>query len=123
LWAAGLSPNRRLLATGSFGEVILWDIATLREIARFNTGAEVTSLAFSGDGKTVAAGTFDGLIQLWNIASRQQAATLRGHISFIASLAFSPDGRTLASSSMEGTLRLWTAPGWEEIARAAPPLR
>ena len=75
----------------------------------------MTSYAFSDDGKTVAVGTFDGPIQLWNVASRQQAATLHGHISFVSSLAFSKNGRTLASSGMEGTLRLWTAPSWPEM--------
>lgn len=113
---AKVSPDGRLLATGSDTTVRLWDIATQRELARFTGGAgDIHSVAFSNDGKIIATGWYEGVIQLWNVASGQQVGTLQGHISFVNSLAFSPDGRTLASSSMDKTLRLWRAPLFDEI--------
>src|SRR5205814_1121512 len=75
---ASISPDGRLLATDRGDAVRLWDVATRHQIAQFKGGAdEIKSVAFSADGKTIAAGTFDGPIQLWNVASGQQAATLR----------------------------------------------
>jgi len=79
-----------------------------------NAGA-VTALAFSTDGKTLAAGSFDGPIKLWCVSARQEVGSLKGHLSRIRELAFSPDGRQLASSSYDGTVRLWTAPSFAEI--------
>jgi WD40 repeat protein len=113
---ASLSPDGRLLAADCDNRLRVWEIATHRQIAPMNAGADsVMSVAFAPDGKSIAAGTFDGVIQLWNVASGRQAAALHGHISFVSTLAFSPDGSALASSGMENTLRIWRAPTWNEI--------
>jgi WD40 repeat protein len=64
-----------------------------------NDGSAI-SLAFSGDGKILAAGTNRGVIELWDIASRKCTATLKGHDAYrVESLAFSPDGKRLASGA------------------------
>jgi WD40 repeat protein len=114
---ASISPDGRLLAADYNDTVRVWEIATHHEVAVMKGGADsIMSVAFAPDGKTIAAGTFDGAIQLWNVASGRQAAALHGHISFVNALAFSPDGGSLASSGMDNTLRIWRAPTWPEIA-------
>jgi len=82
-------------------------------VLRGNAG-DVKAVAFSPDGKTLAAGSFSGSIELWSVPGRQQFGSLKGHLSGIAHLEFSPDGRTLLSTSYDGTMRLWTAPGFNE---------
>src|SRR6185436_5127314 len=76
------------------------------------------AVAFSPDGRTLATGGDDATIKLWNLASRQQTATLRGHTGPVDGLAFSRDGTLLASCSGDGTARLWRAPTFKEIERA-----
>jgi WD40 repeat protein len=47
------------------------------------------------------------MIKLWDTASGQLMATLRGHTGVVWSVALSRDGRLLASGGDDGILRLW----------------
>ncbi|GAX39131.1 WD-40 repeat-containing protein [Tolypothrix sp. NIES-4075] len=67
----------------------------------------ITSVAFSSDGKLLAAGDADAKTHLWQVADTREIFTLSGHTSRIWSVAFSPDSRTLASASEDQTVKLW----------------
>ncbi|MFM6026615.1 MAG: hypothetical protein ACKPER_27480, partial [Dolichospermum sp.] len=59
----------------------------------------VLSLAYSPDGQTLASGSDDKTIKLWNTRTGNLLQTLTGHSDSVLSLAYSPDGQTLASGS------------------------
>ncbi|CAD8184322.1 unnamed protein product [Paramecium pentaurelia] len=67
----------------------------------------VLSVCFSPDGNTLASGSWDNSIRLWDVKTGQQKAKLDGHSNCINSVCFSPDGNTLASGSGDCSIRLW----------------
>lgn len=68
----------------------------------------VASVAFSSDGKTIAAGSWDSTVVLWDTRKLDLGPTvLRGHDGQVRAVAFSADGRALASGSTDQTVLLW----------------
>ncbi|MDE0018976.1 MAG: hypothetical protein OXU51_22540, partial [Candidatus Poribacteria bacterium] len=67
----------------------------------------VNSVSFSPDGNTLASGSDDDTVRLWDAATGREILTLTGHSDSVNSVSFSPDGNTLASGSDDGTVLLW----------------
>jgi WD40 repeat protein len=71
----------------------------------------INSVAFSPDGKTLAAGgeqTDGAAIKIWDIGTNQVARQLPEKSGFVLSVMFHPDGRKLASTSyFDAIVRLW----------------
>jgi WD40 repeat protein len=76
--------------------------------------SEVTRVLFSPDGQALASAGEAGVI-LWNVATGEPYAYLRGHDTRVKSLAFSPDGQELASADETNRILLWTTGGANEI--------
>jgi WD40 repeat protein len=129
VYSVAFTPDGTTLATGSAdGTVRLWDwdIASGQQTGKTITVPDsspvdpvhpvhpVESMAFTPDGTTLATGSVDGTVRLWDTASGKQTGktiTVPGG-SPVDSVAFTPDGTTLATGSGDGTVWLWdTASG------------
>ncbi len=72
-------------------------------------GRAVTSVAFDPQGETLASGSDDRTVKLWEAQSGKLIRTLEGHGGTVWSVAFDPQGGTLASGSADKTVKLWEA--------------
>ncbi|HXO08526.1 MAG TPA: AAA family ATPase, partial [Solirubrobacteraceae bacterium] len=97
LYDVAFAPNGRTLASGSYNEVILWNLArrAKQETIPFDHGA-VSSVAFTRTGSLLAAGGSDGTVLLWNNATRRARFLPVKSRGPVRSIAFSPDGQILA---------------------------
>lgn len=105
------SPDGRLVAANCRGIVTVWNAATGAEVLRMGR-QEILSggvLAFTPDGRQIAAGTLPGAVTLYDLATGRSARDLR-LAGNAGALAFSPGGRTLAAGS-RAQLRLRQTPG------------
>jgi serine/threonine protein kinase len=68
----------------------------------------VWSVAINPDGQTLASGSEDKTIKLWNLPTGELQRTLKGH-GTVWSVAFSLDGQILASGSNDNTIK-WNLP-------------
>ena len=109
----------RLLASAGWDETIkLWKVATGKEIASIEKQVgHFSSVAFSPDGKTLAAGTFLGGTMLWDVATMKNSVTLADGVDICPThLAFSPDSKILASGSLSALLTLWDSASGRKAA-------
>ena len=67
----------------------------------------IQAVAFSSDGKFLATGDSNGIVTLWDTASRREIFICKGHTRCVYSVTFSPDSTIIASGSDDQTVRLW----------------
>lgn len=67
----------------------------------------VTSIVFSPDGNTVATGSEDKTVRLWDTNTKQHITTCDGHEDGVNKIAFHPNGKTFASDSEDWQIRIW----------------
>ncbi|HEU4834648.1 MAG TPA: CHAT domain-containing protein [Pyrinomonadaceae bacterium] len=72
----------------------------------------LTSVAFSPNGKTVAAGDPVGAIRLWDLPSKTNFGTMRSNRETVFALSFSNDGQILVSATFNNATKYKTVSMW-----------
>ncbi len=79
------------------------------ELAYLQEESNVTSCAYSLDGKIFAVGLGNGNISVYTTLNWEKVRTLEGHTNPVWSVTYSPDGSQIASGSDDETVRVWDA--------------
>ena len=90
------------------GSIKMWNLKSGLNQPEWQITFPATALAFSPDGKMLAAAGWN--IQVWNSTKGQPLAKAMGDPPPINSLAWLPDGKTLASCASDRNIRLWQIP-------------
>ena len=127
---AALSQHGSMVAIGDKNgtQIHLWNTATGRRRVTLNghagffekdqdeRDAEIRMLAFTQDGKTLASGSEDETVLLWNTENGTKQATFRGHEEVVTTVAFSVDGKTVASGAANKLIKVWDVKTERELA-------
>ncbi len=111
----GFGPGNRDLGSPDLSDAIhLWDVATGADLLQFPAeptstkgDRHVNSLAFTPDGRALISGEMDGSIVIYDAATADVRATLRGHQNEVRAVSVSADGRRLVSASTDLTGLVW----------------
>ncbi|MXV78148.1 WD40 repeat domain-containing protein [Candidatus Poribacteria bacterium] len=132
------SPDSDIIAAGDFdGTVTLFSTKKKKRITSLvghilapsdiTEPGSVLTLAFSPDGETLASGSRDTTIRLWDTKTTYHKVTLTGHSGSVTTLVFSPDGKTIASGasythwSADSSIRLWDAKTGKHLRTIVKP--
>ncbi len=109
IYSAALSPNGKILATGSYDQKIkLWDVESGKELSMLSghNGA-VFGLAFRPDGKFLASASADRTIKLWNLETGKRTDTLSQPLKEQYAVVFGRDGKRLFGAGADNRIRVW----------------
>jgi WD40 repeat protein len=107
-FAVALSADATALAVAAGWTARLYDVERKRErfVLKGHTG-QVSAVAFSPDGATLATGSWDHTVRLWDVASGKEKANYKWDIGRVYCLAYAPDGLRLAAGGDLGRVIVW----------------
>ena len=118
-WRVAFTPDSKHLAAAlhRFGGreregplVRVWELTTRKEVFTAWEGGHANAVAFSPDGKLLAAGgENDGTVEVYDWAAKKQISRFSADAHVVFCLAFSADGKKLYTGGNDPEVKLWDA--------------
>ncbi|MCH2113646.1 MAG: protein kinase [Pirellulales bacterium] len=111
--AADISPDGRLLATGSWDQSAkVWNTKTGQAVCKLAGVHQgyVNSVEFSPDGKSILTASDDGTARLWNaVTGAPLEIAFLGHEARVRQARFNAGGTRVLTTGNDKTARIWDA--------------
>jgi WD40 repeat protein/predicted Ser/Thr protein kinase len=93
----------------------LWRRLEGSRVTLEGNSSPVICVAYSRDGRNLAAGTSDGTLRIWAVPSLQEPIVCKGSARPILGLGFSPDGTQVVAAGADAVLRIWDVASGEQV--------
>jgi WD40 repeat protein len=119
---AAISPDGKTIALGGRAEIVeLWDLVAGKRLRMLkDVSGNVSSLAFSPEGKTLAVGSYEQ-VKLWDPTTDTDGPILKGHTKAVRFLRFTPDGKIVTGGDGDGTALRWDVSTGQVASKVALP--
>ena len=100
--------DKYFLVADSSGSIMVWQIETSQQMAKFNHGSKILAATYSSDERYVATAGVDGIAKVWEVSSSTELWRER-HKGPINSISFNRSGNYIgtASSDKSSSVGLW----------------
>jgi len=115
--AIACAPDGKTLASAGRAKTIrLWRVATGEQIRVLKHARDISSLAWSHDGRTLAFGAA-GSVGLWDVSTGNVVREMKADMGYLSQPAWSADDRLLAVGGSHGVIQLWDPSTGGEISK------
>jgi WD40 repeat protein/serine/threonine protein kinase len=116
-WASpAFAPDARVLAVPQEGIVRLFDLSTSKEIDKIpELGSDVSTVAYSPDGKLLVSGSLNGKIRVWYSSERRLLREVGDSNAPIDFGVFRSDGMRFLSIDAKGEAIWWDTLKWQQV--------
>ncbi len=107
-----ITPDGKYLISAAI-DITIFNLETKEKLFTLCTeikrvGSSVDTLTVTPDGKLLISGLGNGVIQIWDLNTKEELITLmNNHVGAICSFAVTPDGKQLISGSTDNTIKIW----------------
>lgn len=105
--AVAMSPDGRHLAAALDWGVKIFDLERRHELFELKHRGTVHAISYSPDGSSIATGSWDQTVKLWDAATGRERAVFKWPIGRVYCLAYAPDGLRLAAGGDLGAVVVW----------------
>jgi WD40 repeat protein/serine/threonine protein kinase len=111
-----LAPDSHVLAAPQEGIVRLFDLSTSKEVDKIpELGSDVSTVAYSPDGRLLVSGSINGRIRVWYCPERRLLREVGDSNAPIDFSAFRSDGMQFLSVDAKGEAIWWDTLTWQQV--------